>query len=85
MQVRDYIPARSSHPSDAWVPVQGEGVDTQSLPCEPQLDDGPWMKLTTRDLGDLDDDQLLEVLEAVQLKTARRVGATPHTGHPRAV
>ena len=42
------------------------------------------MELTSN-LWDLDDDQLWEVLEAVQLRTARRVGLQTHMGHPRAV
>ena len=54
------------------------GVDTQPLPSEPNPDDGPHMELT-RDVWDLDDDQLWEMLEALQMETARRKGAAlPH-------
>ena len=52
-------------------------VDTHSLPSQPNLDNGPQMGLT-RDVWDLDHDQLLEVLEAIQMETARRRGSTPH-------
>ena len=59
------------------MPVQGVGVDTQPLPSESHLDNRAWMELTTRDLWNLDNDQLREMLEAVQFKTAKREGATP--------
>ena len=70
-QVRDYIAAWSSHPSSTQAPVMGEGVEAWPLPSEPYLDNGPQMDLTTRNLWDLDDDQLWEALEAVLLETAR--------------
>ena len=53
MELRDYTAALSSHPSGAQVPVQGEGMDAQSLPSKPDLDNGPWMELATRDLWDI--------------------------------
>ena len=79
MQVRDYIAAQSSHPSDTQVPVHCEGIGTQPLPSGPHLDNRPQTDLATRDLWDLDDDQLWEVLEAVHLETARWEGAIPQT------
>ena len=78
MQVRDYIATWNSHPSCVQVPVQGEGVDTQPLSSKPHLDNGPQVELITRDLQDLDNDQLQEVLEAVQFETARQEWAMPH-------
>ena len=57
----------------------GGEMETQPLPSEPHLDNGPQTELT-RDLWDLDDDQLWEVLEAVQLEAARREGAAPPHG-----
>ena len=85
VQVRDYIAMQSSHPSGPQAPVQGEGVDTQTLPSKSHLDNGPQMELTTRDLWDLDNDQLREALEAVQFGIARREALCPYTVHPRAV
>ena len=67
MQVRNYIAAQSSHLSGTQAPVQGEGMDAQPLPSKPHLDNGPWMDLATRDLWDLDSNQLWEALEAIQL------------------
>ena len=53
-------------------------MGAQPLPSKPQLDDGPRQEVT-RDVWDLDDDQLWEVLEALQMKTARREGvASPY-------
>ena len=82
MQVRDYLAAWSSHLSGTHMPIKGEGVDTQPLPSEPHLDNGPQMELTTRDLWDLDNDQLQEALEVVQFKTARKEGAAPTHNSP---
>ena len=67
MQVRNYIATQSSHPSGTKVPVQGEGMDGQPLPSEPHLDNRSWTDLATRDLWDLDDDQLWEALAAIKL------------------
>ena len=74
LQVRDYIAARSSHPSGTQVPAQGGEVETQALPSEPSLDDGSQRELI-QDIGDLDNDQLWEVLEALHMEIARREGA----------
>ena len=74
MQVRDYIVARSSHPSGAWMPLQGRGWIPDLSPVTPTQMMGPRL---TRDAWDLDDDQLQEVLEALQMETARREGSTP--------
>ena len=76
VQVRNYIAARSSHPSGVQVPAQGGTVETGPLPSKPHLDNGPQTELT-RDLLDLDYDQLWELLEAVQLEAARREGPHP--------
>ena len=51
-------------------------MDTWPLPSKPNVDDGPQTELT-RDIQDLDDDQLWEVLEALQTETARREGTAP--------
>ena len=83
MQVRNYIFVQSSWPSIGSAPVQGEGMDAWPLPSEFHLDNGPQMDLATRDLWDLDDDQLWEVLEVIQLETARREGAASPHGSPR--
>ena len=50
----------------------------------PSLADGPQMELT-RDVCNLDDDQLWEALEAFQMEMARREGEAPLQGHPRAI
>ena len=50
-------------------------MDTQPLPSEPSLDNGPHSELI-RDVWHLDD-QLLEALEALQMETARREGMAP--------
>ena len=54
-------------------------MDAQPLPSEPHLDNGLQTDLATRDL---DDDQLSELLEAIQLETARKEGPHPHTVYP---
>ena len=41
----------------------------------------PWVELT-RDVWDLDDDQLLEVLEALQTTMAQRMSVASLLGHP---
>ena len=51
-------------------------METQPHPSEAHLDSGPRTELT-RDLQDLDYDQLQEVLEAVQLEAARMEGLHP--------
>ena len=56
------------------------GVDMWPLPTMPSQDNGPQMELT-RDVWNLDDDQLWEVLEALQMEIARKEGWHPHTGH----
>ena len=43
----------------------------------PSLDEGPQMELM-RDVQDLNDNQLWEVLEAPKIEMARREGGTPH-------
>ena len=48
-------------------------MDNWPLPSKPSLDNRAQMELT-RDVQDLDDDQLWEVLEALQMETARREG-----------
>ena len=54
-------------------------MDTQPLSSKPHLDNGPQVELNTRDLQDLDNDQLKEVLETVQFETTRREeAASPH-------
>ena len=83
MQVRDYIATWSSHPSGTQAPVKGKGVDARPLPSESHLDNGSQRELT-KDLCDLDDDQLWEALEAAQLKPDRE-GTAPHMGLPQAV
>ena len=78
-QVREYITMRSSHQSGAWIHVQGRGVGTWPLPRMPNLDKGlseaqvpmPLEELS-RDVWDLDNDQLWEVLEALQTEMAWR-------------
>ena len=47
----------------------------------PSLDEGPQTELT-RDVEDLNDDQLWEVLEALQMEMARREGLAPPHGLP---
>ena len=80
VQVRDYNAMWSSHPFGTQTPVQGEGMDTQPLPSKPHLDNRPQTELTTRDIWNLDNDQLRDALEAVQFMTARREGfCTPHS------
>ena len=51
-------------------------MDTQPLPSKPNLHDWPQTELT-RDVQDLVDGQLWEVLEALQIETARREGVIP--------
>ena len=74
-QVRDYIAVRSSHHSGASAQAPDEGMETQPPPSELSRDDGLQMTLA-KDIQELDDDQLLEVLEAIQFEMARREGAT---------
>ena len=79
-QERDYITVSSS----AHLVLKHMfrmGVDTQPLSSVPNLDNGPWMELT-RDVWDLDNDQLWEMLEALQMETARGRRWHPHMGHP---
>ena len=78
--VSDYIATQSSHPV-ALGHLSRVRVGYPTPPSEPHLDNGPQMELT-RDLWNLDDDQLWEVLEAGQLKAARKEGAATHMGHP---
>ena len=40
---------------------------------------------TYQECPDLYDDQLWEVLEAVQMEVARLEGVAPHTGYPREI
>ena len=84
MQVRDYIAAQNSHPSDNQAPAHGWEVKTQHLPSKSHLDDGPWPELTW-DILDLDNDQLWEVLKALHVEVAKREHTVPHMGHPGAV
>ena len=76
MQVRNYIAARSSCPCGAQSPAPGGQVETWPLHSKPYLDNGCQME-QTRDLQDLDDDLLWEMLQAVQLEAARREGLHP--------
>ena len=82
--VKNYIAIRSSHPSSAEIHVQGRGWIPSLSPACPVWDDGAQMELT-RDVREFDDDQLWEALEVLQIEMARREGATPHMGHPRAI
>ena len=75
MQVRDYIGAMVSHPSDAQAPAQGEEVETQPLPSEPHLDDGPKLELTW-DIWDLNNDQLWRHLRLSMWRKPRGRGHT---------
>ena len=68
---------RISHQSGTQMHVQGSGVGTLSLMSMPSLDEGPLEAQTsipcvelTMIVWDLDDDQLWEVLEALQTETA---------------
>ena len=82
-QVWDYIAANTSYPSDIQAPVQVRRLNTQPLPNKPNPDDGPQMDLT-RDVQDLDNDQLRKMLEALQMETVRSEGFH-HMGHPKAI
>ena len=75
----DCIAVRSSHPSGTGAPVQGRG-GYLTCPQWAHLDKGTCLELT-RDVQDLDDDQLWEMLEALQMETARRKGAAHPHGH----
>ena len=72
--------------------VQGRAEGTQPLPRVPSLDEGPSEAQASkphvgliRDVQDLNDDQLWEVLEALQTKMAQREGLCPNWGHPRGI
>ena len=76
IQVRDYIAARSSHPSGTHLLTQGGDMKTQPLPSKPHLDNGPQPELT-RDIWDLDYDQLCGLLKAFLMEIARREWVAP--------
>ena len=70
--------------------MQGRRVGIWPFPSMPNLDKGPLEAQTsmpqaelTRDVWDLDDDQLWEALEALQVKVSRGRGLHPYWGHPR--
>ena len=80
-QVREYITKRSSHPSGALKHMWCGGVGIQPLPSMPSRDEGlseaqalmPQVELT-RDVWDLNNDQLWEALEVLLIKMAWREG-----------
>ena len=76
VQMRNYNAARMSHPISAQATCAGWGVDAWPLLSEPTSDSGPQLEFT-RDVWDLDDDQLREVLEALHLEMARWEGSAP--------
>ena len=83
---------RDGHLSGAWTHPQSSGACVQPLPHVPCLEESlseaplstSWTELT-RDIWDLDDDQLCKVLEALQTKMVQRGEITPQLGHPRGI
>ena len=76
-QVRDYVAMRISHLSGTQMHVQGRVMGIQPLPNMPSLDKGlseaqAFMLHVelSRDVWDLNENQLQEVLEALQTKMA---------------
>ena len=72
-QVRDYIATRSSHQSGTQTHVHSRGLAIWPVPGMPSLEKGPsgaqastTQAELTRDVWDLDDDQLWGALEALQ-------------------
>ena len=89
-KLRQYVTVKSSHQSGTPTHVQGGGVGTQPLPSMPSLDKGLLEAQTpmsqeelTRDVQDLDDDELWELLEALQTETTRREGTGSPLGSPQ--
>ena len=69
--------------------MQGRGVSVQPLPSVPSPDEEPSEAQAsipqvelTRDIWDLNNDQLWEVLETLQTKVAQREGQHPYWHHP---
>ena len=79
--IRDYVAAGSSHSSDASAQGLIDGVKIQPPLSKPSPDEGLQWTLT-RDICELDNDQLWKVLEAIRFETARREWQHPYTGHP---
>ena len=77
-QVREYVALRGRHPSSDQVPIPSGEEVPQFSPSEPQ-DSWPQFHLALRDL---DDAQLREVLDKIQLETARREGMAPPLRSP---
>ena len=91
-QVREYIAARSSHPLGIWTHIKGRDLGVQPLANVPSLEEGlseaqmsmSQMELI-RDVWYLDDEQLWEVLEALQTKMAQRDGSHLKWDHLREI
>ena len=81
-QVMDYIATRANCPFGTSMQVPDEGVEFQPPSVNPAQTMGLWRTLT-RDIWEPNNDQLWEVLEAIQFETARREGHHPCMGHPR--
>ena len=76
-QVKEYVAVRSSCQYGAQRHVQGRAVGTQPLPSMPSLEKGlseaqaSMLQVEiTRDVQDLDDNQLWEILEALKTEMA---------------
>ena len=87
--MREYVTKRDHHPSGAGTPMQSRGVSIWPLSSVPSPDKEPLeaqapvpQAKLTRDVWDLDNDQLWEVLETLQTKLAQREGAAPLMGSP---
>ena len=88
-QVREYVTMRSSSPSVTQTNVQGWRVGIWPLSNLPSQDKGPSEAQAsmpqaelTRDVKDLGEDQLQEVLEVLQTEMAQRDGAASPLGLP---
>ena len=82
VQARNYIATRTSCPIGTQVPVQDRGWLPGLSPVSPALMMGS-QPAVIRDVWDLDDYQLREVLEALQLEMARQEGVAPPHGSPQ--
>ena len=85
-QVRKYIAKKGSHPSGTQTHMQGRGVGIQPLPSPEEglskVQTSMSQAQPTRDVWDLDNDQLQQVLKALQIKMAKRERVAPLLGSP---